>query len=60
MILFPPDAFSFWLNDEGKLVELVHIDIQRKKPVKHFTKQMNIALTGKTIAVEDHFDIQAP
>ncbi|SUB15692.1 Uncharacterised protein [Pantoea agglomerans] len=33
VILFPPDAFSFWLNNEGELVKLVHIGIQSKEPV---------------------------
>ena len=57
VILFPPDAFSFWLNNEGELVKLVHIGIQRKEPVEHFTEEVNIALTGEAVAVDGHFDI---
>jgi hypothetical protein len=58
VVLFPPDAFSFWLNEKGELVELVHIGIQRKEAVEHFAEQVNIALTGKAVAVEGHFNIQ--
>lgn len=58
MILFPPDAFSFWLNNEGELVKLVHVGIQRKETVEHFSEQVNIALTGEAVAVEGYFNIQ--
>lgn len=58
MVLFPPDTFSFWLYDEGELVELVHIGIKRKESVEHFAEQVNIALTSEAVAVEGHFDIQ--
>lgn len=51
MILFPTDTFPFWLNNQRELVKLVHIGIQGKKTVEQFAKQMDIALSGKSIAV---------
>ncbi len=48
------------MNNKRELVELVHVGIERKKAVEHFAKQVNIPLPREPVAVEGHFDIQAP
>lgn len=43
MIFFPPDAFSFRLNNQCELIELIHIGVQGQETVEHFAKQVNIS-----------------
>lgn len=58
VILFPPDTFPFWLNNQRELVKLIHVGIQGEKTVKQFAKQVDIALSGKSITVERHLHVQ--
>ena len=59
MILFPPDTFPFWLNNERELVKLIHVGIQCKKAIEHLAEQLHISLPRKAVAVERDLHIQA-
>lgn len=58
MIFFPPDAFSFRLNNQCELIELIHIGVQGQETVEHFAKQVNISLSGKPVAIKSYLHIK--